>query len=53
MVYVQNQFSNRVQNIRTNNGSEFFNHEMNSLLALHGIIHESTCVNTILAKWGG
>lgn len=46
LAYVNNQFSNKVQTIRSDNGTEFFNQEMNTLLASLGIIHESTCVNT-------
>ena len=43
IVYIENQFNNKVKIIRTNNGSEFL---MYDFYALKGIIHQTTCVET-------
>lgn len=32
--------------VRTDNGTEFFNHHLTSLCNQHGIIHQHSCVHT-------
>lgn len=44
--YVDTQFHTKVQIIRTDNGTEFFNKEMNSLFDSLGIVHQHSCVET-------
>nr|XP_016443928.1 PREDICTED: uncharacterized protein LOC107769240 [Nicotiana tabacum] len=43
---VKNVFSVSVKTLRTDNGSEFFNHEVHNLLSSMEIIHQSTCTYT-------
>ncbi|KAL3373126.1 hypothetical protein AABB24_005224 [Solanum stoloniferum] len=43
---VCNQFGVGIKNLRSDNGTEFFNVSMNALLAGHGIIHQSSCPYT-------
>ena len=43
---VETQFGKRIQKIRTDNGSEFFNHNCNELFQIYGVIHESSCPYT-------
>lgn len=44
--YVQNQFKTQVQILRSDNGTEFFNEKVSSLLNLYGVIHHHSCVET-------
>jgi len=46
LILTKNQFGKLIQRIRTDNGREFFNHDCNSLLSSHGILHESLCIYT-------
>lgn len=39
---IKNQFQQNVKIVRTDNGTEFFNHTMNTFLGSHGIIHRSS-----------
>ena len=41
-----NQFDKRVRIFRSDNAKEYFSSEVNSYMENHGIIHESSCVNT-------
>lgn len=43
---ITTQFGKRVKKIRSDNGSEFFNGDISSLLHSLGIIQQSTCVDT-------
>ncbi|XP_055814405.1 uncharacterized protein LOC129884054 [Solanum dulcamara] len=43
---VHNLFSTTVKTFRSDNGSEFFSHEFQSLLSTLGILHQSTCTYT-------
>ena len=43
---IQNQFDKRIKTIRTDNGSEFINHEFQNYLSQKGILHQKTCVYT-------
>lgn len=43
---VQTQFGKNVRKLRTYNGSEFINRQVQNLLADCGIIHQRTCVYT-------
>ncbi|KAL2249476.1 UNVERIFIED_CONTAM: Retrovirus-related Pol polyprotein from transposon TNT 1-94 [Sesamum indicum] len=40
---VSNQFDRRIKTLRSDNGSEFINHECQSLCSELGIIHQSSC----------
>ena len=42
---VQTQFP-RIQILRKNNGREYYNSALGSYLQKHGIMHQSSCVNT-------
>lgn len=44
--YVKNHFNTSVKTVRSDNGTEFFNHSMNSMFAQLGIIHQHSCVDT-------
>ena len=41
---LKNQFDKTIKAVRTDNGTEFFNHKMNSFFETTGIIHQSSCV---------
>lgn len=43
---IQTHFHTNIQTLRTNNGKEYFNTIMVDYLLKHGIIHQSTCVDT-------
>nr|KYP62136.1 Retrovirus-related Pol polyprotein from transposon TNT 1-94 [Cajanus cajan] len=43
---VQNQFGKNIKRIRSDNGTEYVNHEFLNFLSHNGIVHELTCVNT-------
>ena len=43
---VQTQFQTSIQVLRTDNGREYYNSTLGSYLQKHGIIHQSSCVNT-------
>ena len=43
---VRNQFDVGIKCIRTDNGTEFFNNQMDDLFKDNGIIHQSSCVYT-------
>lgn len=43
LINIENQFDNRVKNIRTDNGVEFIMHD---LFSSKGINHQTTCVET-------
>lgn len=45
-VEVETQFDTKIKKVRSDNGSEFFNHNCNDLFKLHGVVHESTCPYT-------
>lgn len=40
---VQTQYSAKIQVLRSDNGSEFFNHRFLEYFQLHGILHETSC----------
>lgn len=40
------QFNCQIRQIRTDNGREFFNNFTNNYFASHGIIHQSSCIDT-------
>lgn len=43
---VQTQFQTSIQILRTDNGREYYHSILGSYLQKHGIIHQSSCVNT-------
>ena len=43
---VKTQFQACIQVLRTDNGREYYNSELGSYLQKHGIVHQSSCVNT-------
>ena len=43
---IQTQFHTKIQILRTDNGTEYFNHSLSTYLQENGIIHQSFCVNT-------
>eukprot|EP00261_Vitis_vinifera_P034034 XP_019075277.1 PREDICTED: uncharacterized protein LOC100267868 isoform X5 [Vitis vinifera] len=43
---IQTQFQTKIQILRTDNGTEYFNHSLSTYLEENGIIHQSSCVNT-------
>jgi len=45
-IEVETQFGTKIQKVRSDNGSEFFNSNCNELFKLHGVIHESSCPYT-------
>lgn len=46
VAFVQNQFQTTIKILRTDNGSELFNHSLASFLTQLGIIHQSSCPYT-------
>lgn len=45
-MYVQNHFKTSVKTIRSDNGSEFINQQLNTTLSSLGIVHQTSCVYT-------
>ncbi|KAI5341494.1 hypothetical protein L3X38_020768 [Prunus dulcis] len=43
---VETQFHARIQVLRSDNGGEFLNHDLNQFLQGHGIIHQGSCLYT-------
>lgn len=43
---IQTQFQTHIQTLRTDNGTEYFNTTMGDFLQSHGIIHQSSCVDS-------
>ncbi|CAL5338710.1 unnamed protein product [Camellia sinensis] len=43
---IQTQFHTKIQILRTDNGTEYFNHTLGPFLQENGIIHQSSCVDT-------
>ena len=43
---VETQFHARIQVLRSDNGGEFLNHDLNQFLQDHGIIHQRSCPYT-------
>ena len=43
---IQTQFHAKIQILRTDNGTEYFNSMLRDYLQTHGIIHQSSCVDT-------
>lgn len=43
---VGNQYSARVKVLRTDNGTEYVNRDFDNFLSSHGIMHQTSCVNT-------
>jgi Integrase core domain/GAG-pre-integrase domain len=43
---VQNQFNTTIKTLRTDNGTEYVNHEFQTFLHYKGIIHQTSCVGT-------
>ena len=43
---IQTQFHTKIQILRTDNGTEYFNHSLSTYLQENGIIHQSSCINT-------
>jgi transposase InsO family protein len=43
---VANQFNTRIRIIQTDNGKEYVNNVFGAYLSEHGIIHQTTCLNT-------
>ena len=43
---IQTQFHTKIQILRTDNGTEYFNHSLSTYLQENGIIHQSSCVDT-------
>ncbi|XP_019232805.1 PREDICTED: uncharacterized protein LOC109213460 [Nicotiana attenuata] len=46
IVMVKTQFGRMVKCFRSDNSSEFFNHNCTTLFQMHGIIHQSSCPHT-------
>ena len=44
--YIQNHFSISIQNIRTDNGTEYVNNEFGKFLSENGILHQTSCPDT-------
>lgn len=44
--YVNNHFNTSVKTVRTDNGSEFFNSEINTFFSENGIGHQHSCIET-------
>ena len=40
------QFQSTIQNLRTDNGTEFLSNNMSQYLSSHGIVHQTSCVGT-------
>ncbi|KAL0560874.1 hypothetical protein IC582_001289 [Cucumis melo] len=45
-VEIKNQFNVSIKTLRTDNAGEYFSHTLGSYLCEHGIIHQSSCVDT-------
>ena len=43
---IQTQFHTKIQILRTDNGTEYFNHSLSTYLQENGIIYQSSCVDT-------
>lgn len=43
---IKTQFNAKIQVLRSDNGREFFNNDLNTYLAEEGILHQSSCVYT-------
>ena len=43
---VLTQFKKEIRVLRTDNGREYFDKTLSDYLATHGILHQSSCVNT-------
>ncbi|RVX00253.1 hypothetical protein CK203_026625 [Vitis vinifera] len=43
---IQTQFQAKIQILKTDNAKEYFNSILNDYLLSHGIVHQSSCVNT-------
>ncbi|CAL8995150.1 unnamed protein product [Prunus brigantina] len=43
---VETQFHTRIQVLRSDNGGEFLNHDLNEFFQAHGIIHQRSCPST-------
>ena len=44
---IQTQFQTKIQILRTGNGTEYLNHSLSTYLEENGIIHQSSCVDTL------
>ncbi|PWA96217.1 hypothetical protein CTI12_AA041970 [Artemisia annua] len=44
--FVQNHFNTSIKTIRSDNGSEFLNHNLTTFFQNHGIIHQTSCPYT-------
>jgi hypothetical protein len=44
--FIKNKFGNTIKVLRSNNGTEYVNQEFEQFLAMNGIEHQTTCVNT-------
>ena len=40
------QFNTKIKVLRSDNGTEYFNSNMSQFLAKHGLVHQSSCVDT-------
>jgi transposase InsO family protein len=49
---VETQYGKRVKILRSDNGTEYTNQSMQAFLRSEGIVHQTTCVNTLGTKWG-
>ena len=49
----RNQFGMNVKILHYDNGTEYINREFNSFLPTYGIIHQTTCMNTVDKNGGG
>lgn len=45
-VMVQTQFSAQIRILRSSNGGEYVNHHFHSYFQQHGLIHETSCLQT-------
>ena len=43
---ISTQYDSKIQFLRTNNGTEYFNETLNNSLLKKGMLHQSFCVNT-------
>lgn len=46
LLMIEKQFGKRVKVLRSDNGSEFFNHSYNDLFISLGIVHKRSCPYT-------
>ena len=46
IVMVSTKFGKKIKSVRSDNGSEFFNHSCSALLKNFGIVHQSSCSYT-------